>query len=101
MVRQKGVLPPLVMTEVTDPEEVAKTRAQRERFERNAAWLDAHASEVYSRYRGRHICIAGQELFVGDSATDVLAQANAAHPEDDGRLLRYIPRERLPRIYAS
>ena len=30
---------PIVMEEVTDPEELAKARAQRERFDRNSAWL--------------------------------------------------------------
>ena len=38
---------PLVMEEMTDPQELAKARAQRERFDRNAAWLQAHAVEVY------------------------------------------------------
>jgi hypothetical protein len=31
------------MEEVTDPVELAKARAQRKRFDRNAAWLQAHA----------------------------------------------------------
>jgi hypothetical protein len=29
-----------------------------------------------------------------------MALAKAAHPEDEGRFLRYIPREKVPRIYA-
>jgi hypothetical protein len=37
---------PISMEEVTDPEEVAKAQAQRERFDRNFTWLQAHASEV-------------------------------------------------------
>lgn len=69
------------------------------RFERNRAWLEAHASEVY-RHRGKFICIAGQQLFVGDTVQEVLAQARAAHPEDDGRFTQYIPKETGPRIYA-
>lgn len=48
-----------------------------------------------------HICIAGQELFAADTAEEALALARTAHPEDDGRILRYIPRERVPRIYAD
>ena len=90
----------LVMEEVTDPEELANIHARRARFERNAAWLQAHASEVYTRYRGQCICIAGEELFVADTPEEALALAAAVHPEDDGRLLRYIPREKLARIYA-
>lgn len=92
---------PLVMEEVTDPEELAKARAQRERFDRNAAWLQAHATEVYSCHRGKCICIAGEELFVADTPEEALALATAAHPEDDGRFVHYIPRERLARIYAN
>jgi hypothetical protein len=92
---------PIVMEEVTDPEELAKARAQRERFDRNAAWLEAHAREIYSQHRGKYICIAGEELFVADTAEEALAQATTAHPEDDGRFIRYIPREKVARIYAD
>ena len=91
----------VVMEEVTAPEDLAKARAQRQRFDRNAAWLQAHVAEVYARYRGKCICIAGEELFVADTPEEALALATAAHPEDDGRFLRYIPREKLVRIYAD
>jgi hypothetical protein len=90
----------IVMEEVTDPEELEKARAQRERFDRNSAWLQAHVPEIYACYRGKCICIAGEELFVADTPEEALALATAAHPEDDGRFLRYIPREKLDRIYA-
>jgi hypothetical protein len=92
---------PVVMEEVTDPEELAKARAQRERFDRNAAWLQAHANEIYRRHRGKFFCIAGEELFLGDTVEEAVAQAIAAHPEDDGRFVRYIPREKVARIYAD
>jgi len=91
---------PIVMEEVTDPEELAKARAQRERFDHNSAWLQAHIAEIYVRYRGKGICIAGEELSVADTLEEALALATAAHPEDDGRFLRYIPREKLECIYA-
>ena len=52
----------LVMEEVTDPEELAKARAQRQRFDRNFAWFKAHAAEIFARGRGKCICIAGEEL---------------------------------------
>ena len=86
---------------VTDPTVLAEARLQREQFDRNAAWLQAHASEIYPRYRGKCICIAGEELFVADTARDALALATAAHPEDKGRFVHYIPREKLARIYAN
>src|SRR5438874_5403314 len=91
----------IVMEEVTDPEELARGRAWKVRADRNAAWLQEHAAEVYPRYRGKHLCVAGEELFVAESAREVLALARAAHPEDDGFLLRYIPRDKVARIYAG
>jgi len=90
----------IVMEEVTDPEELAKARAQDERFARNSAWLQAHIPEVYSRYRGKCVVIAGQELFAADAPEEAWALATAAHPEDDGSFIRYIPREKMARIYA-
>jgi len=91
----------LTMEEVTDPEELAKARAQGERFDRNAAWLQAHVREIYSRYRGKYVCIAGEEFFVADTPEGASALAAAAHPEDDGSFIRYIPREKMARIYAA
>jgi hypothetical protein len=88
------------MAEVTDAAELAKAKAQDERFERNWAWFEAHAAEIYAKHRGKCLCIAGQQLFVADSPEQVLALAQAAHPEDDGRFTRYIPREKAYRIYA-
>jgi hypothetical protein len=98
MIRQQKQQNTIVMEEVTDPEELAKARAQDERFDRNSAWLQAHIPEVYSRYRGKCICVAGEELFVADTPEEVIAMAEAAHPEDDGSFIRYIPREKVARI---
>ena len=91
----------IVMEEIIDPEELAKARTQRTRFDRNTVWLQAHAAEVYPRYRGKCICIAGEELFVADTPEEVLALAKAAHPDDDGFFLHYILREKPARIYAN
>jgi hypothetical protein len=90
----------VVMEEITDPEELAKAQAQDERFERNSAWLQAHVAEVYTRYRGKCICVAGEELFVADTPREVIELADAKHPEDSGKLLRYIPLEKVARVYA-
>jgi hypothetical protein len=92
--------PAVIMEEVIDPDELAKARVQDERFERNSAWLQAHIPEIYTRYRGQCICIAGEELFVADTPQGVIALASAAHPEDNGKLLRYIPKEKVARVYA-
>jgi hypothetical protein len=88
------------MTEMTDEAELAKAKEQDARFERNWAWFTAHAPEIYAQHRGKCLCVAGQELFVADTPEEAVALATAAHPEDDGRFTRYIPRERTHRIYA-
>ncbi len=93
-------IPKVVMEVVTDPVELEKARAQDERFERNWAWFNAHADEIYRTHRGKILCVAGQELFVGDTPEEALALAKAAHPEDNGRFTRIIPREKMEHIYA-
>lgn len=93
--------PPIVMEEETDPAELHKARAQDERFQRNWAWFEAHAAEIYTQHRGQCICIAGAELFVARTPAEALMLASAAHPEDDGRFTRLIPSERMARIYAD
>jgi hypothetical protein len=92
--------PPIRLEEVTDPVQLAEARSRQERLERNWAWFEKHASEIYRQHRGKCVCVAGGELFVADTAAEALALARAAHPEDDGRFTRYIPRERMARIYA-
>jgi hypothetical protein len=87
--------------DVTDPDENAVAQVRRERFDRNSAWLQAHSREVYSRYRGKCVVIAGEELFAADTPEDAWALADAAHPEDDGSFIRFIPREKMARIYAN
>jgi hypothetical protein len=47
-------------------------RDQREQFDRNSDWFQAHASEILSKYRGKCICVAGNELFVADNVKDVV-----------------------------
>ena len=91
---------PIVMEEVTDTEELLKARQQREQFDRNSAWLQAHIAEVYSKHRGKCICVAGEELFATDTVKEAVAQATTAHPDDEGWFTRYIPKEKVARIYA-
>jgi hypothetical protein len=91
----------MILDDNPDPAEVAASRAQSERFARNADWYQAHLDEIVAANRGKCICVAGQQLFVGDSFEEVLALARAAHPEEDGAYYtHYIHRERAWRIYA-
>jgi hypothetical protein len=91
----------LQMDIVTDPDEIARSEARRKCFERNLAWFQAQAEDIYRVHRGKCICIAGQQLFVADSPQEVLTLARTAHPHDEGLFTRYIPQERLARIYAA
>ena len=91
----------VVVTEVTNPDEIAQFQSRRERFNRNSAWLQAHIKEIYSRHRGKTIAVAGEELFVADTPDEAIALAETAHPEDDGSIVRYIPNNKLARIYAN
>ena len=88
------------MEEVTDPEELAVARAQDERFELNFRWFQSHATEIFSGYRGKCVVIAGQELFAAEKPAEAWALAEAAHPEDNGSFIQYIPKEKVARIYA-
>jgi hypothetical protein len=88
---------PPVISEVIDAELNARLAAQRKQSDQNAAWLQAHADEVYS-HRGKYFCIAAQELFVSDTVAGAVTAARHKHPDDLGYLFRYIPLEQLPRV---
>jgi hypothetical protein len=92
--------PPIVVDELSDPEALARAQRRRERADRNSAWLQSHVPEIYSRHRGKCICVAGEELFVADTPQEAVTAARAAHPDDDA-LLRYIPLEKRERIYVA
>ena len=67
----------------------------------NMLWFDEHATElgVFKLYRGRFVAASAGELFVGDSREEVERLARQKHP-DDVPHIRYIPREKVYRIYA-
>ncbi len=90
----------VVMEEMTDPIELAKAQVQRERFDRNWAWFKTRATEIYERFRGQCVVIAGEEVFAAEMPTEAWALAKAAHPKDDGSFILYIPREKVARIYG-
>ena len=83
------------------PEEQAASRLRRAHFDRNADWFTKHAVEIGETCAGKHICVAGEELFVGDDSTEVYQRAQLAHPEDKGIYFQYIYREKGTRIYGS
>jgi hypothetical protein len=90
----------VVIEEELSPEELAAFHAQGKRYARNVAWFQAHLDQIRAQQLGKHICVAGEELFVADTPQEVIALAQAAHPEDDGRMLLYLSPLKGPRIYA-
>jgi glutathione S-transferase len=84
--------------EVTDPDELARIGAQQERFKKNTNYWNAHAANLFDQHRGRYVCVAGEQFFIADTAIAAQTLALAAHPEDDGRFLVHVPREKLVRI---
>ncbi|MGE0127430.1 MAG: hypothetical protein AB7U82_04910 [Blastocatellales bacterium] len=96
-------LPPIQITmeEATDPKEIAEFQARWAQAQRNSDWLQAHAHEIYTRHRGKFIVVAGEELIVGDTPEEALALARAAHPEDEGRIIRYIYPKKMARVYGN
>jgi hypothetical protein len=97
----RNVPPVVMMTEATDPSELALSPEQVERFNCNASWLEAHGAEIFALYRGKFVCVAGEEPFVSGTASGAIALAKAAHPDDDGRFLYRVPKEKTARIYAN
>ncbi len=93
--------PRIAVSEVTDPDELRRARERDGQFDRNLAWFRPRAAEIYAVHRGKHLCVSGQELFSGDSPGEVLGRARAAHPEDEGRFILYVPKEALERISAA
>jgi hypothetical protein len=89
------------MEEVTDPVEISKARIRRAELDRNVAWLRTHATEVYEKYRGKFICVAGEQVFADDTSEEACALAAAAHPGDQGSFVQYIPKEKMARVYAD
>lgn len=87
------------MRDINDAQEMNQAQEQRTQFDRNSQWLQENIADIYAKHRGKCICIAGQEVFVADTAQAAIAQAKAIHPQDKGWFTRYIPLEKQARIY--
>jgi hypothetical protein len=72
-----------------------------EKAKKNLDWFEANCIklDVFNRYRGKYVASSEGELFVADTAEEVRELAREKHP-DDLPHIRYIPREKVPRIYA-
>jgi hypothetical protein len=73
-----------------------------EQARRNLHWFNENAErlDVFNRYRGRYVAVAGGELFVGDSRAEVERLARAKY-RDEMPHIRRIPAEKRAWIYAG
>src|SRR5438552_5320591 len=85
---------PVEMELVNDSDLPERSKARWRQFDQNWLWFKPRAPEVYRIHRGKHVCVAGQELFVADTAEEALRLARSSHPEDQGFFFLYIPQER-------
>lgn len=101
MIRALNSEPLVIETpEISDEERAANIAALAE-HDKNVTWWNTHADEIVALHAGKYVCVAGQELFVGDDPVEVIARAKAAHP-NPGRGFRFthIPTQQGPMIYA-
>ena len=103
IVKRGFALAPPEFTELpTSDEEQARQLAESERHRKNIAWFNAHAEDIYRDHLGKHICVAGEELFVGMDPTSVYVEALTKHPNERGATFRWhIPTHSGPTIYTS
>lgn len=92
--------PVFIIEEITDPAEIARSRAQHARAKRNSDWLQSHWLELIDRARGRFIAVAGQEAYIADKSAEAWDAAWSAHPDDDGAIGKYVSPAVGPRIYS-
>ena len=93
--------PQFTIEYITDPAEIARSRAQDERAKRNMDWLAAHWGDLLPQARGKILAVAGQEAHLADTPEEAWAWARTAHPEDDGAFVSYVPTHQGPRIYRK
>lgn len=76
---------------------------QSEQGRHNLLWFNEHVEElgIYKLYRGRYVAALEGELLVADSPDEIYRLVGEKHPEGLAIAhVRYIPREKMIRIYA-
>jgi hypothetical protein len=83
-------------------DEAAAALEERERHLRNVRWFSQHSAEIGRCHIGKFVCVAGEELFVGDEPEEVFARAMYKHPADrEAVFSKYISHHRGPKVYAN
>ena len=93
-------MPEVTVTEVTDPNEIARFQRQDARHRRNLEWLEAHWIDLLPLARGRFVVVAGEQGHVTDSPEAAWEWAKKNHPEDDGAIVHFVPLKKAWRVYA-
>ena len=95
----KSRLPELAVMslEQPSPEEMAESRRRGAIFKRNEEWFAAHVRELYDKYAGQFLCVAGGEVFAGADAKEVYSRAATKYPEESGAEFGMYLRERVNR----
>ena len=92
--------PRVTVFEVTDPDVVERHRQQDERHRRNLQWLQAHWGDL-PEPRGRYVAVADEQAFVAETAEVAWDWARSQHPDDNGAVVMFVPREKGWRIYLN
>ncbi len=101
MIRAVESAPRIIETPVISDDERAANVAANAQFQLNLVWWNARVTEIRAAHTGKFVCVAGQELFVGDDPEEVEARARAAHPNPGrGFLSVYVSPLGGQRIYA-
>ena len=100
MIRALNPTPLTIETPEVSDEERAANIAASEQFQRNLVWWNAHVEEIRAAHTGKFVCVAGQELFVGDDPVEVMARAATVHPNRGGFISLYLSPQRGPKIHA-
>lgn len=64
----------------------------------NGSRWEQLADEIFRNHRGRFVCISGGQLYSADAPEEVLRMARSQHPDDNGRIIRFIPTEKKARV---
>lgn len=91
----------LIFEEVTDPAEIARSRAVFARLKLNSDWLQSHWSDLLPAAKGKYLAVADQEAFIADTPEAAWRWAEEVHPDDSGAFVRYVIPYAGPRIYAN
>lgn len=90
-----------VIEDVSDPDDIRRSHTQDQRHRRNSDWLQTHWADVLPQARGKFVAVAGEEMFIAETPGEAWAWVDAAHPEDSGAIVRYVPTSTGPRLYAD